>query len=99
MYVATTAVVAAEVMKVLACVGILTFQHGNFVSFLHLLREQVLRNWMDTMKLSVPAILYTLQNNLQYIAVSNLDAATFQVSPALITAAIGVWLVADVSCS
>ena len=32
------------------------------------------------LKMSIPAILYTLQNNLQFVAASNLDAATFQVS-------------------
>ncbi|KAK2466853.1 hypothetical protein APHAL10511_001111 [Amanita phalloides] len=34
----------------------------------------------DCWKLSIPAILYVIQNNLQYVAASNLDAATFQVT-------------------
>ncbi|KAF4556579.1 Nucleotide-sugar transporter-like protein [Elsinoe fawcettii] len=34
----------------------------------------------DSWKLAVPAMLYTLQNSLQYVAVGNLDAATFQVT-------------------
>ncbi|PVI05141.1 nucleotide-sugar transporter [Periconia macrospinosa] len=34
----------------------------------------------DSWKLAIPAALYTLQNSLQYLAVSNLDAATFQVT-------------------
>lgn len=32
----------------------------------------------DSWKLAIPAMLYTLQNTLQYIAISNLNAATFQ---------------------
>ncbi|KAJ6572919.1 nucleotide-sugar transporter-domain-containing protein [Mycena sp. CBHHK59/15] len=34
----------------------------------------------DCWKLSIPAILYVIQNHLQFVAVSNLEAATFQVS-------------------
>ncbi|KAF2021045.1 hypothetical protein BU24DRAFT_361636, partial [Aaosphaeria arxii CBS 175.79] len=34
----------------------------------------------DSWKLAIPAVLYTFQNTLQYVAVSNLDAATFQVT-------------------
>jgi UDP-sugar transporter A1/2/3 len=34
----------------------------------------------DSWKLAIPASLYTLANSLQYIALSNLQAATFQVS-------------------
>lgn len=34
----------------------------------------------DCWKLSIPAILYVVQNNLQYVAASNLDVATFQVT-------------------
>ena len=30
-------------------------------------------------QISIPAILYVIQNNLQYVAISNLEAAVFQV--------------------
>ncbi|KAF8518838.1 nucleotide-sugar transporter-domain-containing protein [Hysterangium stoloniferum] len=49
----------------------------------------------DCWKLSIPAILYVLQNNLQYVAATNLDAATFQVTyqmKILTTAAFSVLL-------
>jgi UDP-sugar transporter A1/2/3 len=49
----------------------------------------------DSWKLSIPALLYVLQNNLQYIAVSNLDVPTFQVTnqmKILTTAAFSVLL-------
>lgn len=46
---------------------------------LQLLREEVLDKPGETVKLAVPAGIYTLQNNLLYVALSNLDAATYQV--------------------
>lgn len=35
---------------------------------------------MDTLKLAVPSGLYAIQNNLIFVALSNLNAATYQVS-------------------
>lgn len=79
MYIATTAVVFAEVFKVLACLLIILAEKRNFHDFFDLLYSSIIGQPWDTLKLSVPALIYTVQNNLQYTAISNLDAATFQV--------------------
>ena len=52
-------------------------------SYLHMSRIRNLTKQVlspDCYKLAVPAILYVIQNNLQYVAASNLDVATFQVT-------------------
>lgn len=56
---------------------------GSWLSLFHPSRLQSLSTSVfspDCYKLSVPAILYVIQNNLQYVAASNLDVATFQVT-------------------
>lgn len=40
----------------------------------------VITNPRDTFKMCVPSIIYAIQNNLAFVALSNLDAATYQVS-------------------
>lgn len=44
-----------------------------------ILRQEILHKPMETLKLAIPSGIYTLQNNLLYLALSNLDAATYQV--------------------
>lgn len=44
------------------------------------LRDEILNKPWENLKLAVPSGLYTIQNNLLYVALSNLDAATYQVS-------------------
>lgn len=44
-----------------------------------MLHDEILNKPMETLKLAIPSGIYTLQNNLLYVALSNLDAATYQV--------------------
>lgn len=57
-----------------------TLQEGSVSKWLHHLYGNLIMNPMDNVKVSVPSLVYVLQNNLQLIAVSNLDAATYQVT-------------------
>jgi UDP-sugar transporter A1/2/3 len=76
----TTAVIMSEVLKFLACFLIIFIKEGSLRAFLSHLNENIIKQPMDCIKISVPSIIYTLQNNLLFVAVSNLDAAVFQVS-------------------
>ncbi|XP_061841451.2 UDP-galactose translocator isoform X1 [Nerophis lumbriciformis] len=76
---ATSAVVMAEVLKVLACLLIILLQGRlNVKKMAALLVDAIFFQYRDMLKLAVPSLIYTLQNNLQYVAISNLPAATFQ---------------------
>ncbi|XP_040905319.1 UDP-galactose translocator isoform X1 [Toxotes jaculatrix] len=77
----TSAVVMAEVLKVLTCLLIILLQKRFSVKETVLfLVDSIVFQYKDTLKLAVPSLIYTLQNNLQYVAISNLPAATFQVT-------------------
>ena len=69
----------AETMKMLVCMCIIRYQQPSTTAYFEFMYSSLIVNWRDTLKLSVPAFVYALQNNLQYIAVSNLEAAVFQV--------------------
>uniref|UniRef100_A0A7S3JWJ2 Uncharacterized protein n=1 Tax=Aureoumbra lagunensis TaxID=44058 RepID=A0A7S3JWJ2_9STRA len=67
-----TAVIMQECLKGLACIPLLLREYGTVSSAWEKPRE--------ALKTSVPALLYLVQNNLQYVAVTYLDAATYTVS-------------------
>lgn len=52
---------------------------GNLGRLRASLRENVLGSPKELMKLSVPSVVYAVQNNMAFLALSNLDAAVYQV--------------------
>ncbi|XP_064848337.1 UDP-N-acetylglucosamine transporter-like isoform X2 [Oncorhynchus masou masou] len=80
-YLASSAVVLAELLKILICLLLIFYDHNfSFLVLNRVLKEEILNKPMETLKLAIPSGIYTLQNNLLYVALSNLDAATYQVT-------------------
>jgi UDP-sugar transporter A1/2/3 len=79
LFFSTTAIVCQEVMKIFASVCLLFMETYSFNEMCNSINEQIIKNPMDCIKTGIPAFLFTIQTNLVYVAISNLDAAVFQV--------------------
>ena len=80
MYLASTAVVLTELMKFTICLSAVFYNADMDIDkTINLLRVEILVKIKETAKVSVPSILYTVQNNLLYVALTHLNAVTFQV--------------------
>ncbi|RIA92447.1 nucleotide-sugar transporter-domain-containing protein [Glomus cerebriforme] len=80
LYYTSTAVFLSELTKLLICLYMAGRNQIHETGRFNIpeLYSQIFAP--DSWKLMIPAALYTIQNNLQYVAVSMLDAATFQVT-------------------
>ncbi|KXX76076.1 UDP-galactose transporter [Madurella mycetomatis] len=83
-YFASTAVLLNEVIKLAISLTFAIYESSRSLAPqtpVTVLLEQIYNSVFsgDSWKLAIPAVLYTLENTLQYVALSNLDAVHFQV--------------------
>ncbi|UJR23358.1 hypothetical protein I4U23_026369 [Adineta vaga] len=79
-FINSTAVLNSEIQKTILSIVLLLYEEGNVFRSLKLIYEKVFRETNDMIKTGIPAFLYTIQNYLLFVSISNLDAATCQVS-------------------
>lgn len=77
MYASSTAVAVMEGLKFITC--LLVVATTSPVGLWQSIKAEIINQPMELVKLSVPSLLYTVQNNLLYYALSHLDAATYLV--------------------
>ncbi|VDO99679.1 unnamed protein product [Heligmosomoides polygyrus] len=81
----TVNVFMMEIVKLLTCTVIIIGSSKSLLKFIIELKEAIYENPVETFKVCVPALIYTLQNNLYYVALTHLEATTFCVSTAWFT--------------
>ncbi|XP_060739078.1 CMP-sialic acid transporter [Tachysurus vachellii] len=79
LYFSTTAVCLTEIIKLFLSLGMLVRETGGWSRCKGVVVEQVFTP-VELLKLSVPSVVYAVQNNMAFIALSNLDAAVYQVT-------------------
>ncbi len=80
LFFSTTAIVCQEIVKIIFSILFLYFETFSVRDLCSQISTQIIKNFYDSIKTGIPAFLYTIQNNLVYLAISNLDAAVFQVT-------------------
>ena len=77
MYISSVVVLVVELCKMLICLGVLSA--GGPAMLFAVLWQHVWNEREQTARLAIPAFCYALQNNLIFLAISNLSAAAAQV--------------------
>lgn len=78
LYVVNHLLIVCETMKfILACILEYKLTNGKLMQSI---QENIIDVPLDALKISIPSMLYLLQNTLLYVALSNLSAPMFQVT-------------------
>ncbi|CAI2351511.1 unnamed protein product [Caenorhabditis sp. 36 PRJEB53466] len=76
----TIMVFFGEICKCTVSLLLACIEEKSVIKGLKQIHHEFFVNWKDTLKVLVPAAVYTIQNFLLYVAVDNLPAATYMVT-------------------
>ena len=78
-YLTSVVILYSEILKFIVCNVIVYFQLGSFSAYRAQITCDIIEKPKDLLKISLPGALFTVQNNLTFVALSFMDAASFQV--------------------
>ena len=93
-YNSTVAVLMMEILKLPLAFALLVREANGVSGAMKQIRKDIVEAPFDTLKIAIPAVLYTIQNNALFVAVANLEAVIFQVTYQLKTLTTAVFTVA-----
>jgi len=76
----TSIVLFTELLKMMVSFSFEVYETGSVEEAARNVYVHFTRDWMETLKVTVPSVLYTIQNNLMYISLANLSMAVQQVT-------------------
>lgn len=78
LYTSSVAVLLAELLKLPICLALIARDNGGPRGMVRSVWRDVFVDWRDTLSMAVPALCYSLQNLLFFIALSNMTAPAYQ---------------------
>ncbi|KAI6241584.1 hypothetical protein M3Y99_00318300 [Aphelenchoides fujianensis] len=76
----TVVLFLSEILKLIAATLLFGFSVGSVSQTLRGLKQHLVVEWVDNLKVFVPAFIYTVQNLLLFFSLSYLDPATYMVT-------------------
>jgi UDP-sugar transporter A1/2/3 len=78
-YLTSVVILFSETLKFFVCHFLVLFESGSILDYLKQINTDLIQKPLDVLRIAVPGGLFTVQNNLTFVALSYMDAASFQV--------------------
>ena len=81
-FVSGTVIIMSELLKAALCVLLILREKRSLWDTVRSIHSEVFANFSGTLQMSVPALCYTFQNFMVFVAITRLDVTTYATMPA-----------------